>query len=247
MQQQTIQLCAQMKTIAEVNAVFKPASKLLCMTEELDPISAVIYQTVLDRRNALLNTREEGAPPPQSYYPMRKKSDQSRTEAASGARDPERWARKRRLGTREAMPASLCDQFTEGERAVLYIVASDIYEQGSCRCTNMEISDRAGVGLTTKRNALRKAKAYNLLNVQHRAQWRGKNLANIVTMVCKYWRAWLSKFRPKLGFNYHSKGVKIAKSQRPSVKQDITGSIFSIQRTSLRLALSSWNKAKSHF
>lgn len=80
------------------------------------------------------------------------------------------------------------DQFTEGERAVLYIVAADIREHGFCRCTNKEIVDRAGIKLTLTRSALRKARQLGLLNIQYREQWRGKNLANIVTMACERWK-----------------------------------------------------------
>ncbi len=207
-QQQAIRLCAQMKTIAQVDQVFELVSKLISMLDDLDPVSSAIYETVLERRTALLKARQEKSPPPQSYYPVRVKSEQSRTQAASGKRDPERWGRKRRLGDMAALPPHVRDCFTEGERAVLYIVAADIRQNGSCRCTNKEIGDRAGVGLTTTRNALRKACQHGLLSIQHREQWRGKNLANILRMTCQRWLAWLTKFRPALGFHYHSKGVK---------------------------------------
>ncbi|MEL4073572.1 hypothetical protein WKW50_26190, partial [Ochrobactrum sp. GPK 3] len=69
----------------------------------------------------------------------RPKSDKSRTQAATGKRNPERWARKRRLGDMAALPPHLRDYFTEGERAVLYIVAADIRQHESCCCTNKEI------------------------------------------------------------------------------------------------------------
>ncbi len=207
-QQQAIRLCAQMKTIAQVDQVFELVSKLISMLDDLDPVSSAIYETVLERRTALLKARQEKYPPPQSYYPVRVKSEQSRAQAASGKRNPERWARKRRLGDMAALPPHVRDCFTEGERAVLYIVTADIRQHGSCRCTNKEIGDRAGVGLTTTRNALRKACQRGLLSIQNREQWRGKNLANIIRIKCESWLNWLTKFRPRLGFNYPSKGVK---------------------------------------
>ncbi|MEL4073135.1 hypothetical protein WKW50_23660 [Ochrobactrum sp. GPK 3] len=101
---------------------------------------------------------------------------------------------------------------------MLYIVAADIRQHESCCCTNKEIGDRAGVGLTTTRNALRKAREHGLLDIQQREQWRGKNLANVIRMTCKRWLRWLSKFRPKLGFNFHSKGVRKATSSETSSK-----------------------------
>ncbi|WP_273794972.1 hypothetical protein [Brucella intermedia] len=216
MQQQAIRAFAQMKTLAQVDQVFELVSKLTSLSEELDPVSAALYETTLERRAELLRAKEEKTPPPRSYFPVRPKSTKSRSEAATGKRDPERWARKRRLGDMAALPPHMRDQFTEGERSVLYIVAADVRRYGSCRCTNKEIGDRAGVKLTTTRNALRKARQYGLINIQHREQWRGKNLANIVTLVCKRWLAWLAKFRPNLGFHYQgcsqdnfkNKGVK---------------------------------------
>lgn len=165
MQQQAIRLCAQMKTIAQVDRVFELVSKLVALSDDLDPVSGAIYETVLERRTKLLRAREEKAPPPRTYFPVRLKSEKSRTQAASGKRNPERWARKRRLGDMAALPPHLRDCFTEGERSILYIVAADIRQYGSCRCTNKEIGDRAGVGLTTTRNALRKARLHGLLDI----------------------------------------------------------------------------------
>jgi len=52
-------------------------------------------------------------------FPVREKSEKSRKEAATGKRNPERWARKRRLRDMAALPPHMRDFFTEGERAVL--------------------------------------------------------------------------------------------------------------------------------
>lgn len=155
----------------------------------------------------LLEAREKRMPPTQSWFPLRPKSDQSREQAASGKRDPERWARKQRLGGLAALPpADEYEGFTEGERAALYIVAADMRELGACKCTVAEIADRAGVGPTTVRNAIRKAKERQLIKVDHRPQWRNKWLANVIVIICKRWLGWLKRFRPNLGFSL--KGVK---------------------------------------
>lgn len=211
MQQQAIRLFAQMKTLAQVNQVFELASKLMAMSDDLDPVSSAIYETALVKRTALLEEGHDTYPPRPSYFPARPKSELTRSQAAAGKRDMERWGRKRRLGSREAMPASLCDLFTEGERAVLYIIAADQRERGQCNCSHQEIADRAGVGKTTTSNALRKASQHGLIGVQYRPQWRGKNLPNIVRVICQSWLSWQVRFRPKLGFNYSLKGVKLAK------------------------------------
>nr|WP_176024944.1 hypothetical protein [Brucella pseudintermedia] len=177
-----------------------------------DDQTEILARMAAERRAALQEAREKRQPPAQSYFPVRPKSDQSRQQAGSGKRDPERWERKRWLGGGRALPGWRDDPrfkgFTEGERAVLYIVAADVREMGACRCTVAEIADRAGVGQTTVRNAIRKAKAKErgLIRVQHRPQWRNKWLSNVITIICRTWLGWLKRFRPNLGFS--SKGVK---------------------------------------
>nr|WP_181377316.1 GntR family transcriptional regulator [Ochrobactrum sp. LM19] len=166
-----------------------------------------------ERRKALTEAREMGIPPPKSWFPVREKSENSRKTAAQGKRCPVRWARKRRLGGREALPAHLQELFTEGERAVLFVVAADHKQHGSCSSWIQQIADRAGVGKTTVRNAIRRAAALKIISVKHREQWRGKNLSNVLTIICRDWLFWMRRFRPKLGFNYQYKGVNIA---RPS-------------------------------
>jgi hypothetical protein len=225
MQQQAIRAFAQMKTLAQIDHVFQLVSKLASLSDDLDPVSAALYETTLERRAEILKAREEKSPPPRSYFPNRPKSDKSRSEAATGKRDPERWARKRRLGDMAALPPHARGLFTEGERSVLYIVAADVRQYGSCRCTNKEIGDRAGVKITTTRNALRKARQHGLIHIQHREQWRGKNLANVVTLACKRWLAWLAKFRPKLGFNFQRQGR--SDSSFKGVKKPMSSETFS--------------------
>ncbi|WP_156668689.1 helix-turn-helix transcriptional regulator [Rhizobium aegyptiacum] len=174
----------------------------------LDASQIEDLQAMADKRAAeLLEARLKRQPPTQSYFPIRPKSDQSRQQAASGRRDPERWARKQRLGGLAALPPTdLHAGFTEGERAVLYIIAADMRETGGCKCTVAEIAARAGIGQTTVRNAIRKARDREILKVEHRPQWRNKWLANVITIICKTWLGWLKRFRPNLGSGF--KGVK---------------------------------------
>jgi len=173
-----------------------------------DRETQLLHQMANERRAELAEAREKRLPPARSWFPVRPKSEKSREQAASGKRDPERWARKQRLGGLAALPpADDFAGFTEGERAALYIVAADVRELGACRCTVAEIADRAGVGQTTARNAIRKARERGLLKVEHRPQWRNKWLSNVITIICRTWRQWLVRFRPNLGFRGF-KGVK---------------------------------------
>ncbi|MGX5806366.1 hypothetical protein ACWGS9_35290, partial [Bradyrhizobium sp. Arg314] len=127
--------------------------------------------------------RADGLSPPRSCYPQRLRSERSRREAAHGPRDPARWQRKRRLARMQAVRPEFAGEFTEGESAALYIVMSDCRQHGKCDRSVKEIGDRAGVGSTTVRNALRKASTHGLLRVTERRQWRARNLPNHIVVV----------------------------------------------------------------
>ena len=146
------------------------------------------------------------AAPCRTYFPQRPQSERSREQAASGPRCPARWARKRRLGDMAALPPHVRDSFTEGERAALYIIAADCRQHGSCQCSIKEIGDRAGVGITTVRNALRRARLLRLIGTTECPQWRAKHLTNVVKIVCPRWTSWLQKFRPNLGLKFYPIG-----------------------------------------
>ncbi|QWK80871.1 hypothetical protein [Ochrobactrum sp. BTU1] len=165
MQKQVVELCKRAETIEQVNEVFKIASELIELTNRFDAMSFALYEMVLERRTEL-------------------QKQQRRVEAASGKHNPQRVARKRILAAAGALPPHISCIFTEGEQAVLYIIVSDIQKTGKCCRTNKEIGDLAGVGLTTARNALRRARAHGLITIEHREQGRGKNLSNIIRLVC---------------------------------------------------------------
>ncbi|WP_292256773.1 hypothetical protein [Mesorhizobium sp.] len=149
---------------------------------------------------------------PRSCYPQRARSERSRREAAHGSRDPKRWGRKRRLARMQAVRPEFAGAFTEGESAALYIVMSDCRQHGRCDRSVKEIGDRAGVGATTVRNALRKASRLGLLRVTERRQWRARNLTNHIVVVHRRQIAWIAKFRPKLGLKFYPTAFKKAAS-----------------------------------
>jgi DNA-binding Lrp family transcriptional regulator len=164
------------------------------------------------KRETFMRAREQRRPPAGTYFPRRELTGQSRNKAASGVRCSVRWARKRRLGDMAALPPHLRDLFTEGERAVLYVIASDCRQHGSCQCSVKEIGDRAGVGATTVRNALRRAKDQGIIGITERPQWRAKHLTNVISIICERWLSWLKKFRPNLGLKFEQIGFKIPKA-----------------------------------
>ncbi|RVC83433.1 hypothetical protein EN745_02780 [Mesorhizobium sp. M4A.F.Ca.ET.022.05.2.1] len=164
------------------------------------------------QRCDLKKARAGGTALPRSCYPQRARSERSRREAARGHRDPVRWGRKRRLARMQAVRPEFAGAFTEGESAALYIVMSDCRQHGRCDRSVKEIGDRAGVGPTTVRNALRKASTLGLLRVTERRQWRARNLTNHIVVVHRRQIDWIAKFRPKLGLKFYPTGFKKAAS-----------------------------------
>lgn len=104
--------------------------------------------------------------------------------------------RKRQLGGSSALPDNLRHHFTEGERAVLCVVAGEVKRQGVCDISNDEIGDRAGVGRTTVQNALHEARRLGLVKITERPQKGpdGKriapNLTNVVEIISSAWLTW---------------------------------------------------------
>lgn len=220
---QTLQWLAALTTVKQVDHFIRMIWEGFGNGSLADEEAAALAEAACLRRSSLLDAQAKRLPPTRSYFPIRPTSEQSRQQAASGTRCPDRWARKRGLGSSASMPPHLLKSFTEGARAVMYIIAADCRQYGSCRSTAKELADRAGVGLTTVRNALRKARELSLVNIQHRDQWRGKHLSNIVTIACIKWLSWLKKFRPNLGFNFRDKGIKKPMSTDTHGKNNMNG------------------------
>ncbi|RWB37910.1 hypothetical protein [Mesorhizobium sp.] len=164
------------------------------------------------QRANLKKAPADGRALPRSSYPQRPLSERGRREAASGLRDPVRWRRKRRLARMQAIRPEFAGEFTEGESAALYIVMCDCRQHGKCDRSVKEIGDRAGVGPTTVRNALRKASRLGLLRVTERRQWRARNLTNHIVVVHRRQIAWIAKFRPSLGLKFYPTAFKKAAS-----------------------------------
>lgn len=197
-----------------------------------------LSEAACSRRSLLQVAREARLPPARTYFPQRSKSKQSRHQAASGSRCPARWARKRRLGDMAALPPNVRDRFTEGERAVLYIVASDCRQHGSCGSSIKEIGDRAGVGATTVRNALRRARRLGLLGITERPQWRAKHLPNLVKSCAAAGSHGSKNFGRTSALNFVQLGSKKRRPQEPSAINRKADSLLTAGRVALRAAFS---------
>src|SRR5215204_5807956 len=99
--------------------------------------------------------------------------------------------RRRRWAASGALPPALASRFTLAEQAALAVVAAEHRKCGDCRLTNKEVADVAGVSVTTVKNALRVARALNLISIEERRLTAFRNAPNVVRIVSPEWRAWL--------------------------------------------------------
>jgi hypothetical protein len=129
--------------------------------------------------------KSQGRP---SYFPAKRKTPVSPNRRAS-------IERRRTLASSGPMPPTLACLFTTGELAVLRIVADEARDRKQCRLTLGEISARAGVSVTTARNALRYAAREGLVTIEERRRDKRPNLSNVVRIVSREWTAWIVRGR----------------------------------------------------
>jgi hypothetical protein len=123
-----------------------------------------------------------------SMFPPRKRRCVSPDRAASRAR-------RRRLAYSGPLPPALAAGFTTGQLAALRIVADEVRLRGACMLTLAEIAARAGVCITTARNAVRLAAGDGLLVIIERRRHGAPSLPNVVKIISREWRAWISRGR----------------------------------------------------
>ena len=93
------------------------------------------------------------------------------------------------------MPPRLASQFTTGELAVLRLVADEVRAKRHCTLTLGELAARAGVGITTARNALHEAAGHGYLTIEERRRDKRPNLSNVVRIVSREWLLWIERGR----------------------------------------------------
>jgi hypothetical protein len=101
--------------------------------------------------------------------------------------------RRRKLAFSGPLPPALACRFSVGELAALRIVADEVRSTGLCSLSLAEIAARAGVGITTARNAIRAASLDGLLTIQERRRHGRPNLSNVVRIISREWLAWIAK------------------------------------------------------
>src|SRR5215212_3187076 len=157
---------------------------------ELPAVSALLWKayaagTVSEAEASALSDTIEA----KRAIPVPRKPVQRRF--GSRPRSPASMERRRRWAASGPMPPALASRFTLAEQSVLAVIAAENRKRGDCRLTNKEIADVAGVSVTTVKNALRAARALNLISVEERRLTAFRNASNVVRITSPEWRAWL--------------------------------------------------------
>ena len=134
-----------------------------------------------------------------SYFPAKRKGPACPNRRVS-------IERRRTLAASGPMPPALACLFTTGELAALRIVADEARDRKQCRLTLGEIAARAGVGISTARNALRYAAREGLVTIEERRRDKRPNLSNVVRIVSREWTAWIERGRKQKTRVFSSEG-----------------------------------------
>ena len=97
------------------------------------------------------------------------------------------------LGGSSALPDNLRHHYTEGQRAVLCIVAGEVKRHGICDLPIDKIAALAGVCRTTVQTTMHEARRLYHITIRERPQPGRKSLTNIVLISQPNWRAWLRR------------------------------------------------------
>jgi hypothetical protein len=123
----------------------------------------------------------------------------SRFKPRQRQRSPDRKAsrdRRRRLGGSSALPDALRHHYTEGQRAVLCIVAGEIKHHGVCDLPIDKIAALAGVCRTTVQTTLHEARRLAHIRITERPMQGRKSLTNLVHIASGEWLTWLRRGPP---------------------------------------------------
>ena len=98
-----------------------------------------------------------------------------------------RLKHRRSLAAGQRIPPALAVGFTTGERAALHIIADECRAHGDCAMTIDGLAARAGIGGTTAKNVLRKAREDGLITLERHRR------ASIVRIISQEWLKWLER------------------------------------------------------
>ena len=99
--------------------------------------------------------------------------------------------RRRSWAAGSWMPPALAAGFSQAENAALAVIIREIATAGRCGLPMGAVAARAGVGITSARNAVREARRRGILHVEERRVSRDRNLPNVVTIASRELALWV--------------------------------------------------------
>jgi hypothetical protein len=147
-------------------------------------------------RDAEAQAFEQGAIPTKQAARSANAARASRLLPRQRPRTPNRQAsrdRRRQLGGSSALPDTLRRYYTEGQRAVLCVIAGEIKHHGVCDLPIDKIAALAGVCRTTVQTTLHEARRMGHIKITERPVRGRKSLTNLVEILSKEWRAWIDR------------------------------------------------------
>jgi hypothetical protein len=160
----------------------------------------------------------------------------SRFVSRQRPRSPDRQAsrdRRRCLGGSSALPANLRHHYTEGQRAVLCIIAGEVKHHGICDLPIDKIAALAGVCRTTVQTTLHEARRLHHIRVTERPVRGRKHLPNVVEIIAREWRAWI-KGAPTAHRPIGSKVVNLVSTTKSTDSQKKRGAPVERQQEAMQ-------------
>jgi hypothetical protein len=133
----------------------------------------------IDARRAVIKPTPKHAP----QVPRRRSRSPERQRSLDRRRSLADWA----------LPGPLKARFTTGEKAALLIIGVEAVQHGACVQYIEATAARAGVCRTTVQNAIREARRLGLIIVTERRRRGQRSLANVIRIVSREWRLWLTR------------------------------------------------------
>lgn len=184
---------------------------------------AAFLQSYIDRRRPPPSNTSHTAP----GHPIGKLAGRlglrsSRFTPRQHPRSPDRKAsrdRRRTLGGSAVMPPDLRQHYTEGQRAVLTIVAGEVKHHGTCDLPIDKIAALAGVCRTTVQTTLHEARRLFHIRITERPQPGRKHLTNVVEIIAPEWVTWIKR-GPTAHRPSGSNSVKMVSTTKITDNQD---------------------------
>ena len=128
--------------------------------------------------------------------------------------------RRRTLGGSSVLPPELRCDYTEGQRAVLCIIAGEIKHHGICDLPIDKVGGLAGVCRTTVQTTIFLAQKAKHIKVVERPRPGQKHLSNIVTILSIAWNSWLKR-APSAHRPIGSNSVKMVSTTKSTEEDDV--------------------------